>query len=189
MTHLDTVTLETKRLIMRRFTLEDVDDVYEIFSDSVTMRHIEPPFSKEKTAEFLREFCIERDPPGAYAAALSDGGKVIGYMLFKEIDEPEIYEIGWIFNRAYWRQGYAYEAACALIRYGFDKLCLHKICAETDDGEKSLQLALKLGMTIEGKLREHSKQQDGSWSDKYLLGICSRKPFSYQSTLIGQILR
>ena len=163
--------LETCRMIIRNFILDDLNDLYEIFSDTETMRFVEPPYSRDRTRCFLETFCIQRNPPGAYAAVERSSGKMIGYILFKQIDDPEIYEIGWIFNRAFWGKGYAYESCLAMIKYGFNTLNLHKICAETVDPAKSLNLMKKLGMKLEGIIRQQSKQPDNTWQDIYWAGI------------------
>ena len=136
-----------QNITLRPFTANDLGDLHEIFSDPETMEHIEPPFTLEKTAQFLRSFCIERG--GALACVHKESGKMIGYVLFKAT-EPDIYEIGWIFNRAYWRQGYAYEACSALICHAFERLGAKEIFAETTDTEKSLPLMKKLGMSYVG---------------------------------------
>lgn len=163
--------LETGRIIIRNFTSNDLNDLYDIFSDTETMRFIEPPYSMDRTRSFLEAFCIHRDPPGAYAAVECSSGKVIGYILFKPLDDPEIYEMGWIFNRAYWGKGYAFESCSAVIKYGFNTLNLHKICAETVDPIKSLNLMKKLGMKLEGIIRQQSKQTINTWQDIYWAGI------------------
>ncbi len=132
--------------MIRNFTLEDATDLHEILGDEETMRNCEPPYDLDKTKAFLESFCIGRQ--GAVAAVEKRSQKVIGYILFNELD-PAVYEIGWFFNRSYWRQGYAYEACSAVIDYGFRELGAHRIFAETIDGVRSLGLMKKLGMTFE----------------------------------------
>ncbi len=140
-------SIETARLWIRDFTLEDAKDLHDILGDEQTMRNCEPPYDFEKTKDFLESFCIGRH--GAVAAVEKQSQKLIGYILFNEI-EPGAYEIGWFFNRSYWRQGYAYEACKAVIDYAFGELNAHKVFAETVDGVKSVGLMKKLGMAFEG---------------------------------------
>jgi RimJ/RimL family protein N-acetyltransferase len=125
----------------------------------------------EDALVMVKEFCIGRDPKGAYAAVLKETDKVIGYVMFTSIDEPEIYEMGWIFNKDYWRSGYAFEACSRLVKYGFEDLVLHKICAEAIDSDKSVSLMKKLGMLLEGVQRNHAKANDGSWRDLHWYAI------------------
>lgn len=164
--------IETERLKIRCFTPDDAKDLHEIFGDPETMLNCEPAYDMEKTKKFLQEFCIERN--GALAATLKASGKLIGYILFKSQGEDEcedVYEIGWIFNRGYWRQGYAYEACSAVVRYAFEELHAHKLMAEAIDPVKSVGLMEKLGMVREGVQRSHTGDNRGSWADLYLYGL------------------
>lgn len=164
--------LHTSRLILREYVPSDADDLHEIFSDPVVMKDCEPPYTPEQTGKALSCFMEKHI---AFAAALANSGKVIGHLLFYQLpmDEKGIYEIGWFFNRAYWQQGYAYEACNALIQYGFQSLQLHKICAETIDPIRSVSLMKKLGMTHEGTFRAHTRAPDGRWADVYWYAICN----------------
>ena len=164
--------LETPRLIVRDFTPEDAADLYEIFGDAETMENCEPAYGFEKTQKFLEEFCIGRK--GAVAAIHKESGKVIGYILFKSLGEDpaeDVYEIGWIFNKAYWRQGYAYESCSRVIDYAFSQLHAHKIMAEAIDGVRSVSLMKKLGMKQEGVQRSHTGDNRGGWADLHLYGL------------------
>ena len=140
--------ITTKRLEIRRFEPCDAEDLHEILGDAETMKFLEPPFSKEQTEEFLNGFCIKKQ--GALAAKLK-GGKVIGYILFNPTS-PGTYELGWVFNRAFWRKGYAFEALSAVIDYGFRELSVKKFIAETTDPIRSVGLMKKLGMRREGSM-------------------------------------
>lgn len=164
--------IETARMVVRDFTMGDAADLYEIFSDAETMKNCEPPYDLEKTRTFLQDFCIGRR--GALAAALKEGGKVIGYILFNAV-ESGVYEIGWIFNRRYWRMGYAYEACRAVMDDGFSRGNVHKIFAETIDCVKSAGLMEKLGMHLEGVQREQTDDNFGCLVDLYLYGILRKE--------------
>lgn len=164
--------IETKRLIIRDFLPEDTQALYEIFGDEETMENCEPPYDLEKTRNFLHTFCIGRR--GAVAAVEKGGGKLIGYILFKEY-EPEVYEMGWIFHRAFWRQGYAFEACKAVMDYGFRERKAHKIFAEAIDPVKSVGLMKKLGMKPEGIQRSQTRDNHGNWADLYVYGLLAEE--------------
>ncbi len=87
--------LETERMTVRDFAMDDLEDLQAILGDEETMAYSEPTYTRERTAEFLRQFCIEKK--GAVAAVLKATGRVIGYILFHELDEG-VYEMGWFFN-------------------------------------------------------------------------------------------
>lgn len=160
--------IETARMIVRNFATDDVQDLYEIFGDGETMKNCEPAYSMEKTSDFLQKFCIDKQ--GAVAAVHKSSGKLIGYILFNEFDKG-VYEMGWIFNRNYWRQGYAYESCKALLDHAFDHMNAHKIFAEAIDGIKSVSLMEKLGMKQEGIQRSQVMDNFGNWADLYFYGI------------------
>lgn len=158
--------IETARLIIRAFDVNDANDLHEILGDDETMENCEPAYSFEKTAEFLRMFCIAKR--GAVAAVHKETDKVIGYILFHEL-EKDVYEIGWFFNKKYWRQGYAFEACKAVTDYAFDRLQARKLFAETTDGIRSVNLMKKLGMKSEGVQTDWGEPQNQA--DLYLYGI------------------
>lgn len=164
------MNIETARMVIRDFTINDINDMQDILGDAETMKNCEPAYTFEKTADFLQKFCIEKG--GAVAAVHKETAKVIGYILFNEFGEG-VYEIGWFFNRAFWGQGLAYESCKAVIDYAFDKMNAHKVFAETIDGIKSVNLMKKLGMKPEGIQRSQTKDNFGNWADLYLYGILS----------------
>lgn len=159
---------QTARLLLRDFSLSDLSDLQEILGDPQTMEYAEPPYSPEKTAQFLKTFCIEKR--GGVAAVHKRSGKLIGYLLFCPT-QLRVYELGWFFNRAHWGQGYAFEACAALVEYAFQVLHAHKLFAETIDPDRSLHLMEKLGMHIEGVQRQQVRNCRGQWADLYLCGL------------------
>lgn len=164
------MNIETGRIIIRDFTMNDIHDMQDILGDAEAMKNCEPAYTIEKTADFVQKFCIEKR--GAVAAIHKDTGKVIGYILFNEFDES-VYEMGWFFNRAFWGQGFAYESCKAVIDYAFDTMNAHKVFAETIDGMKSVNLMKKLGMKLEGVQRSQAKDNFGNWADVYFYGLLS----------------
>ena len=164
------MNIETGRIIIRGFTMNDIHDMQDILGDAEAMKNCEPAYTIEKTADFVQKFCIEKR--GAVAAIHKDTGKVIGYILFNEFDES-VYEMGWFFNRAFWGQGFAYESCKAVIDYAFDTMNAHKVFAETIDGMKSVNLMKKLGMKLEGVQRSQTKDNFGNWADVYFYGLLS----------------
>lgn len=148
----------TPRLTLRPFDMADAPALQAILGDAETMTYLEPPYDPPKTEAFLRDFCIARK--GALAAALRETGRVIGYLLFKEI-ESGIYELGWVFHRGYWRQGYASEASEALLHHAFEALRARKVVAETVDAVKAAGLMRRLGMRQVGAERLASPDHDG----------------------------
>ncbi|MBI4534134.1 MAG: GNAT family N-acetyltransferase [Candidatus Melainabacteria bacterium] len=79
--------------------------------------------------------------------------------------------MGYCFSKDIWGQGYATEAAGALIRFGFEQLGLHKIFATCDvENKGSARVLEKIGMKREGHLLEDVKIK-GRWRDSYLYAV------------------
>ncbi len=94
----------TERLKIRKFTSDDLVELYNLLSDKDVMEFIEPPFSLEKTADFLNSVALI-DSPLIYAVE-DFNQNFIGYVIFHEYDEDS-FELGWILNKRYWGKGYA----------------------------------------------------------------------------------
>lgn len=107
--------IETQRLLVRPFEERDLDALCAVLSDPETMKYIEPPFSCERTARFLREAGL-CEPPLVFAA--EDHGGVIGHVIFHACGAPDCYEVGWVLRRDRWGRGYASELTAALIAEG-----------------------------------------------------------------------
>ncbi len=162
--------LETKRLKLRKFLLSDVESAYNYLSDKKTMLYIEEPYNFEQTQEFVKECCID-DEPYVYALIEKLSDKLIGHMIFHEYEYSEIFEIGFIIKSDYWGNGYSYEMAKALIKYGFSELDLHKIVAHTiRPNTASIHILKRLGFAEEGRLRLQNFD-NGEWVDEYCFGL------------------
>ena len=92
-----------RELRIRKMTVADLDDLYALLSDVEVMRFIEPPFSKEKTVQFLMDAGLPEIP---LVYAVEDSSSFIGYVIFHDYDEENM-EIGWILKRDVWGKGYA----------------------------------------------------------------------------------
>lgn len=160
--------IETQRMVIRWFLPEDAGDLHDILGDEETMRNCEPPFDFKKTQNFLNTFCIAGR--GAMAAVHKETRKVIGYILFNKLEEGT-FEMGWIFNRSFWRQGFAYEACRNVMEYAFQKWPARKVVAETIDTVKSVGMMRKLGMRFEGIKKVQSAGNSGPVGDLYLYSL------------------
>lgn len=54
------MNIETARMVIRDFTINDINDMQDILGDAETMKNCEPAYTIEKTADFLQKFCIEK---------------------------------------------------------------------------------------------------------------------------------
>ncbi|WP_379159156.1 GNAT family N-acetyltransferase [Paenibacillus sp. sgz5001063] len=167
--------LETKRLIIREFTLEDMKAVHAYASDPLVAKYmIWGPNSEEDTGSYLnltmemQRQSLRRD--FEFAVVLKQTRQLIGGCGI-HVSESRQGEIGYCFNPLFWRKGYTTEAAEAVLDFGFRELELHRIYATCrPENVGSAKVMQKLGMAYEGHLREHMWYK-GKWQDSYLYSI------------------
>ncbi len=154
--------LETERLLFRKIELDDVDDLFEIFSDpDITQATTwETNKMKEETLNKFIKVITERHKQGQsvdWAIVPKESDKVIGNCAFIGwSNKHSKAEIGYVLNKDYWGQGFATEALNELIRFGFDVIRLNRIEGGCDiDNIGSEKVILKVGMKFEGTLRKN----------------------------------
>lgn len=165
-----TIIAETKRLILRRYRTEDVQDLFEYLSDEEVVKY-EPykPLSFDEAKKNL-EWRIGTGE--MIAVELKSSHKMIGNVYLGRRDF-EALEIGYVFNRNYWRQGYAAESCEVLIQRAFSN-GIHRIYAECDpDNKSSWKLLEALGFQREAHFRKNVyfwKDETGKaiWKDTYV---------------------
>ena len=110
--------IETKRLLLREYTMDDFDALYEILSDPETMQHYPKPYDEEGTRRWLTWSLdnYEKYGFGLWAMVLKKTGELIGDcgVTMQNIDGEMLPEIGYHVHKKYWRQGFAKEAARAV---------------------------------------------------------------------------
>ena len=129
----------TERLKIRKFTNNDLTELYNLLSDEDVMEFIEPPFSWKKTANFLNSVALI-DPPLIYAVE-DFNQKCIGYVIFHEYDKDS-FELGWILNKRDWGKGYASELTKAFIKRS-SKIGKNLIIECDSNQEISQQIAMQ----------------------------------------------
>jgi RimJ/RimL family protein N-acetyltransferase len=165
----------TERLTLRRFTLNDVDDIVELVSHPSVAQvgnKIKAAAAEVKKYIDLQNSLqlFELNRCFDLGIELKGENKIIGFvgMIRKNHKQGEV---GWALHIGYRGQGYATEAAQALITYGFEKLGLHRIWADTSNmNVPSMKVMERLGMRCEGHYRE-SEFQDGQWIDVLVYAI------------------
>lgn len=115
--------LETERLILREMTYEDFDALKAIISDKETMSFYESPYDDNGVDRWIK-WNIENYKSfgfGLFAVILKDTGEFIGDtgITIQLIDGWYRPEIGYHFNKKYWRNGYAKEATNAVKEWAF----------------------------------------------------------------------
>ena len=120
--------LETERLIIREYTPEDFDALYEILSDEETMKYYPKPYDANGVERWIN-WCLDSYQQhgfGLWALELKATGDFIGDcgISMQNIDGEILHEIGYHINKKYWRNGYAKEA-CVAVKDWFFKNTEH----------------------------------------------------------------
>jgi len=172
-------TLATERLVLRDFIWADHDAVHAFASDPVVSHFMEwGPNDVHDTRAFLTMAIAQSShrqrTEFEFAAVLRestthDTGQVIGSVSVRVTNQQHAQgELGYVFNRAFWSQGYATEATKALLKFGFGTLGLHRIAATCrPENLGSARVLEKAGMAAEGRMRDHRLIR-GSWYDSLL---------------------
>lgn len=176
----DLPTLESERLVLRKVTESDTDDMFAYTADAALLEHLPlnvTPTRAETQAAirgFMDMYHARRVAP--WGISLKATGRHIGLVGFESWNPvTDRAEIGFLVARAFWRQGYAIEAARRAMRFGFDQMKLNRIEARVAPrNEPSRLLLAKLGMRHEGLMREHSWWR-GRYHDLELYSILKRE--------------
>lgn len=114
----NTPTIETVRLILRKFTAADIDDMYLLYSDKEVNLFLPwYPFDTiKKVTEYLNDTILpyyENDIGYNYAIVIKETGNTVGYVRVSNIGESN--DIGYAILKQYWHKGIATEAVSAVI--------------------------------------------------------------------------
>lgn len=150
--------LETKRLILRRLVMDDLDALFALYSDPEVRRYFpEGTLTYEETKEEL-EWFLDGHPAqpqlGLWATIHKETDKFIGRcgLLPWTIEQRPEVEVAYLLAKEYWGQGLGTEVAQAILDYGFEQLHLARlICLIDPANQASIKVAMKIGMTLEKK--------------------------------------
>ena len=171
-----TPILETQRLLLRPLQPRDAEALFAIMSDAEAMRFWDwPPFTDLETVrEIVAGQAVAMDSGEAryWAVRLKGAGAAIGTCDLGDIERHHgRAEVGFAFNRAYWGNGYAYEAMSAVIAYAFGEVGVARLGARLHAGNHaSRRLLERLGFSYEGRLIGYV-QRDGIRRDCLLYGL------------------
>lgn len=169
-------SIETQRLVLRQFRLTDAAVVQHLAGDRAkadTTLNVPHPYE-----DGIAEAWIETHRPGfeaeklaTFAIVLRDSDELIGAIGLR-LDRPfDKAEFGYWVGKSIWNQGYATEAAKAILEYGFVDLRLNRISARhLARNLSSGRVMQKIGMRLEGKARQHTMKW-GKYEDLILYGI------------------
>lgn len=167
MEHIGTQTIETERLILRRFELRDAQNMFENYTskDIVTKYLTWYPHKNIKDTEgYLTNFVLpEYDKQSAYRWAIvwKENGQVIGCIdVVNSSDNKRRAELGWVIGDEYWGKGIMPEAGKKVIEYlfsvGYERIeAIHDVA-----NHRSGRVMAKIGMKHEGLLKKYNPNRD-----------------------------
>ncbi len=173
--------LQTERLILREFSDADWQAVLAYQRDPRYLRYY--PWterSAEDAHEFVSRFIVQQqiEPRTKFqlAVTLKSGGELIGNCgIRKDATESRSADIGYELSPTHWGRGYATEAARAIVDFGFTQLGVHRIWATCiAENTASAHVLEKLGMRLEGRLRENEYFKD-RWWDTLIYAILAQE--------------
>ena len=171
MIHQGTKTIDTKRLVLRKFSLADATAMYSnwAFDPEVTKYLVWPPHkSVADSEEVLSEWISQYAAPDFYLWAITlreEGGEPIGSIsVVKKNDDLKMLTLGYCIGRKWWNQGIMSESLAGVIKFFFEVVGVNRIEARHDPmNPNSGKVMEHCGMKFEGILRE------ADWNNQ---GIC-----------------
>ena len=161
MNHRGTKRLETDRLILRRFTIEDAQEMYDNWAseDEVTKFLTWPTHaSVEVTKTLLTDWVNRYDSPDYYnwGIELKETHELIGNISVVKMQEnTQAAVLGYCMGTKWWGREIMPEAGKAVVKYLFEEVGFNRIAADHDkNNPKSGRVMQKIGMTYEGTLRQ-----------------------------------
>jgi len=164
----------SERLFLRRFVPSDYFDLYEYLSDPEVVRY--EPYSPFTLRQAKTEAINRSNSCYYWAVCLKTSDKLIGNLYFYPT-EYDTYELGFVFNRYYQKQGYAQESCRCLIEYAFHTMHVRRIIAFCcTDNFDSWKLMERLNMRREAYMLQNisfSKDANGNpiYYDSYEYAI------------------
>lgn len=146
---------ETPRLLLRKITYDDAEPLLQILGDPEVMKFSVLGVDDESGVRKFIDVTLkryERDGIAQWAVIEKQTNAFIGEcgIAVQMIDGQKEYEIGYRFNRKFWRKGFATEAAIACRDYGFNQLRLTRLISIIEkENIASIGVAKKVGMTLE----------------------------------------
>lgn len=168
------MNIKTNRLLIRKFTDHDFNDLYDLLSNEDICQY--QPYDTYSYDEVMEELPYRIISNSHFAIELNDTKKVIGSIYFDNIDY-ETYEFGITIHTNFQHNNYAFEASNALFDYAFNNLNIHRIIAMCDfNNTSSYKLLSKLKMRLEGKFLENYKnntdlKKQSIWQSTYQFAL------------------
>lgn len=179
--------IKTKRLLLRQFNSDDalyVQDLAGHIDIASTTLRIPYPYKDGMAAEWIKTLAKKYtdDIEITLAVTFASDKTLVGAISLMLNRKHDRAEMGYWIGKPYWNKGFGGEAAKAMLKYGFEKLGLHRINAHHfKRNQASGRILQKIGMSYEGCLRHHIKKWD-KYEDIECYGILDEEYFKKKSS-------
>jgi len=170
MEHLGTKQIETERLILRQFIMDDIEKVYQNWAndDEVTKYLMwESHKDKNVTKAILEDWIKNYSKNDFYQWAIvpKDINEPVGSIsIVRKDDKIKMVHFGYCIGKKWWNKGFTSEALSTLIKYFFEDVNVNRIKSRHDpNNPNSGKVMIKCGMKCEGSKRQ------ADWNNQ---GVC-----------------
>jgi ribosomal-protein-alanine N-acetyltransferase len=168
MKSIGTKTIETQRLLLRKFTFNDVDNVYNNWAndDEVTKfltwpTHADVEVTKKVLKKWIDEY--ENNTTYQWCIELKENREAIGSIGIVNLNNSiDAVEFGYCIGYKYWKQGIIHEALAELVKFFFEEVEVNRIEARHDSNNpNSGKVMMKCGLKYEGKRIKADRNNTG----------------------------
>ena len=157
--------LITKRLVLRAFVLDDLDDFYDYAKNPIVgpMAGWKPHEAKKDTLVILKNFIKKQE---VWALCLKDTGQVIGSIGVHKKSIKPIYELGYVLAMEQWGKGLICEACKEIIDYVFAEMGVQELIVEHFiSNTQSRRVIEKLGFKFQKEVKNCFTMYNGVKQD------------------------
>ncbi|MBS4759814.1 MAG: GNAT family N-acetyltransferase [Clostridium sp.] len=158
----NTPTIETKRLLLRKFTEDDLPAIYSIFSDVDVNQYL--PWFPLKSIDEAKKFWLERyadvykNPCGYnYAISLKEDNIPVGYV---NINMNDSYDLGYGLKKEFWHKGIVFEACDAVVEQAKNNGIPYITATHDINNPRSGNVMKRLGMKYQYSYVEQWQPKD-----------------------------
>ncbi|HEX6708967.1 MAG TPA: GNAT family N-acetyltransferase [Rubrobacter sp.] len=154
--------IETARLSLRPVSINDLDDLHRLWTDPAVREFFwdGETISRERAAAAVREGMGEFDRHGFGLWVAEVGEDLVGFCGLRPLDDAPGVEVLYGIAPSRWGEGFATEAAVAMLHYGFEEAGLDRILGIADrENVSSRRVLEKIGMTFDEHVLDGGREE------------------------------
>lgn len=172
------IGLRGSAVTLREFRVDDADAAYLVVGDDEVTRWLSFDSRDRIATRAMLDGAVRRAQASPrteyYLAATVGDGELVGFVRLG-LDGVRAAKLGYAIRRDQWNHGFATDAARAILRFAFQDLKLHRVSAAIGpDNVASIAVARRIGMSYEGRIRDHVFTND-RWRDSLLYSILAHE--------------